>query len=50
MQNHLYDEDGAISMDTRMWFLDVIDGLIALLPEQREDFHFLLEERADGRF
>jgi hypothetical protein len=48
--HHLYDDDGAISMGTKLWFLDVVDGRVGLLPDQRDDFHFLLEERAHDRF
>lgn len=50
MNAHLYDDDGTLSMGAKLWFLDVIDGRVALLPEQHDDFHFLLEERGHGRF
>ncbi|MYL98427.1 hypothetical protein GR702_11695 [Novosphingobium sp. FGD1] len=48
--SHLYDDDGTINMGTKLWFLDVVDGRIALPPEQTDDFLFLLEERGHGRF
>lgn len=50
MHSHLYAEDGTLDLGTKLWFLDVVDGRIALLPDQRDDFHFLLEERGHDRF
>ncbi|WP_334185104.1 hypothetical protein [Novosphingobium sp.] len=48
--DHLYDEDGQISMSAKLWCLDVFDGRTTLLPKQEADFLFLLAERRDGRF
>jgi len=48
--DHLYHEDGQISMSAKLWFLDVVDGRTMLLPEQEAEFLFLLAERRDGRF
>ncbi|MBB4859449.1 hypothetical protein HNO88_002778 [Novosphingobium chloroacetimidivorans] len=47
---HLYDDDATLSLGAKLWFLDVVDGRVALLPEQHDDFHFLLQERGYGRF
>lgn len=48
--HHLYDEDGTLLLGSKLWFLDVVDGRIALLPEQIDDFLHLLTERTHGRF
>ena len=47
--DHLY-EDGELSLSAKLWFLDVVDGRIALLDEQREDFLYLLNLRRDDQF
>lgn len=47
---HLYAADGTLELGTKLWFLDVVDGRVALLPDQIADFLDLLEERGHGRF
>jgi len=48
--DHLYDNDGQISMSAKLWCLDVFDGRTMLLPEQEAEFLYLLAERREGRF
>lgn len=47
---HLYDEDGDLSLTSKLWFLDVCDGRVDLLPEQAADFEYLRCQRRDGKF
>ncbi len=47
---HLFDDNGSLAMGVNLWFLDVVDGRVALLTDQIHDFIFLLEERGHGRF
>lgn len=49
MIEHLYD-DGVLTVDAKNWFLDVVDGHIALLPEQHAAFFHLLELKGQGEF
>ncbi len=47
--SHLYD-DGDLSMEAKIWYLDVVDGHIDLLVEQRDDFFHLLDLIGRGEF
>lgn len=46
---HLY-EDGELTVAAKLWYLDVVDGRVALLPAQHPDFFHLMSLRRDGHF
>ncbi len=50
MFDHLYDDEGFPTVEAKIWYLDVCDGRIALLPEQRDHFFHLMELRQTDSF
>lgn len=49
MFDHLY-EDGYLTLQSKIWFLEVVDGHVALVPEQQDDFLHLLSLRGTSEF